>query len=225
MHRESRFVPKRPYEGFLLLEPDDSCETPDFYSVKLTELSRAGIQFRSSRPIPAHKSFSLTFITDTGSLEIIVTGDIRWTKQDDAGTLIGCQLSSPLPQSVLRNAVGEACSAEPQTTRHINTEEISGFLDLKGVHIPAELKNYSEGGFCLETRHVFEPATKLCYVVENPPMRILGNVEWRITNARGGYTLGCSYDDNQAPALLALAQEHAVPCVTGTPAHGSMPGG
>ena len=220
MHSESRFVPKKGYEGFLLLESDNPSEAPDFYSVKLTELSRGGLQFRSNRPIPTQRSFSLTFITDTGSLEIVVTGDIRWTKEDDAGTLIGCALSTPLPENVLRDAVSLECSPEQQTTRRINTTEIHGFLDLGGFRAPAELKNYSQGGFCIETNHVFEPSSKLCYVVEHPERtQIFADIEWRMTNANGGYTLGCSYHNSRDARHLELAQQHAATCLPCPPMH------
>ena len=116
MPNEPRYPLNDRCEGFLLIDADHYSRTPEFYSVELTELSRSGIRLRSKRPIPSNKSFSLTFLTGSGSLEITVSGDIRWTREDATGTNIGCSLTMPLPDSgcfrsgctpALRNRVPE----------------------------------------------------------------------------------------------------------------------
>ena len=220
MHTEPRVVLQNGFEGFLLLESESPDEGSDFYSVKLTEVSRSGLQFRSQRPIPTDRNFSLTFITNTGSLEIVVTGNTRWNKQDSAGTLTGCALSAPMPESVLQEAISPDQNISSAANCRRSTERIAGFLDLDGFWAPATLKNYSSGGFCLETHHVLEPATQLCFVVEAPQrVNIFAHVEWRMTNASGGYVLGCSYQDSNDASHLDTAHQQATTVLSLTNTH------
>ena len=167
---------------------------------KLTEISRYGAKLSLRCCLRFAEAIEIRIVVPALGLNALVAGEVSWIRPEGDGWLVGCSLTSPVPDEALQQLAKARYIDRRRHPRYAVKSSARARWELDNQTSPVEIRDYSKGGFCLAaTRPSRVGASVLLefdVTADDSPRRVFGKVCWQ-AKRDDEYLLGCAITNHE----------------------------